>query len=784
MPAIPEPWYIGILFHSTLVIADAAIQAHNTPVVSRLPINAQLEEASNHCVQILVTNNRSVHINHQSNRDARMTIERSLIQASEIVSLITTLLCKCYLLSSLNELTKWRQYPRIPALLIPDAVLILLLGMAMHFALRRSEKRRSKMGMVAVMVWSVLTLMLVSFINSVGGAYYEVSGAIFQWSTGFDFLKDIKTAVEFGGANSGPAVFWMWIHLFIFFGVAALLYSRTRMREYYSLNLKIIEDEDAEMDKDEDDEKTSGYGLWILGASITVYCIWAIMTGPKVGNWNMLCEPQLVSFTKAACGAVWSSNPVVMTARVGEDEYKNCETIRSLFDVYTKAKQTCSKQSAPDFRFTKRTENHQIKNVIWVYLESARNDIMPLNKNSEWVKKNLDQKLIDENPICPFFSSLVNKGIYAEDVRTIGTFTLKSLLGGFCSVVPLPVNRLVEWEKEPYRKCLPRILEQNGWETLYMQPGSSAWDHQRDNLLKIGFKNALGFQEIDEGMIVGERKSRFQSVNYFGRDDIPLVEPMIEWILDNKKKGKSSLAAMLTNVNHDPYYGPVEWPMYSFMKTSEPKINRYLNTVRYTDAFLHKLVKTLDEQHLLEETLLVIMGDHGMALGEHKRVGTNENPEEPMMKVPLLFYSKNKEWLAKNPPRRIRETCSSLDVLPTILDILNEDKKVPEYVFTDYYEGKSLLRDARNKLQITTVNPGGHSIVFHEDGQKVVAKSDTDAVYYNLKRDPNEDEPLAEEELDSDSKTFFSTMMGFRKVLLQKSLVFWDALEGVPLDLE
>ena len=49
----------------------------------------------------------------------------------------------------------------------------------------------------------------------------------------------------------------------------------------------------------------------------------------------------------------------------------------------------------------------------------------------------------------------------------------------------------------------------------------------------------------------------------------------------------------------------------------DPMLNRYLNGVRSIDALIGRLADRLQQMDLADNTLLVITGDHGEALGEH-----------------------------------------------------------------------------------------------------------------------------------------------------------------------
>jgi arylsulfatase A-like enzyme/Tfp pilus assembly protein PilF len=136
---------------------------------------------------------------------------------------------------------------------------------------------------------------------------------------------------------------------------------------------------------------------------------------------------------------------------------------------------------------------------------------------------------------------------------------------------------------------------------------------------------------------------------------------------------------------HDPYNPPVVFAK-RFANNSQ---GRYDGEIAYVDSIVGKIVDDLRERGLLEKTLLVIAGDHGEAFGEHQEYGHAIFCYEENLRVPLIFRCP--ALIAKG--RSVPERVSLVDVMPTVLDIL--DIPVPGTV-----QGKSfmgLLRGRREK---------------------------------------------------------------------------------------
>lgn len=92
----------------------------------------------------------------------------------------------------------------------------------------------------------------------------------------------------------------------------------------------------------------------------------------------------------------------------------------------------------------------------------------------------------------------------------------------------------------------------------------------------------------------------------------------------------------------------------------------YAAAVTYLDAGLALVLQELEEQHLLEEVLLVVTSGHGFPLGEHGLVGL-DRPwlHEELIHVPLLLRFPGKAEAG----RRVAALTQSVDLPLTLLDL-------------------------------------------------------------------------------------------------------------------
>jgi arylsulfatase A-like enzyme len=116
----------------------------------------------------------------------------------------------------------------------------------------------------------------------------------------------------------------------------------------------------------------------------------------------------------------------------------------------------------------------------------------------------------------------------------------------------------------------------------------------------------------------------------------------------------------------------------------------YRGEVSFMDFHFGKLVSHLERKGFLDNTLIVLTADHGETIGEHNTLGHSMWLYRPIIHIPLLIYHPG------SVPSIIveKETVQSIDIMPTILDILNIP--IPEQV-----QGRSLVPLFSGKSQET-----------------------------------------------------------------------------------
>lgn len=167
----------------------------------------------------------------------------------------------------------------------------------------------------------------------------------------------------------------------------------------------------------------------------------------------------------------------------------------------------------------------------------------------------------------------------------------------------------------------------------------------------------------------------------------------------------------------------------------------YEGEVAYTDEELGKFFAFLKKEGLWDKTLIVVTGDHGESLWEHREETHGFFVYDSTVRVPLIIRTS-----FAFPEKRLKNVVEHVDVAPTILAMLNIP--VPEFI-----QGKSLLglmwgteKNWPDTAFSETYYPRLHfgwselSAWYHQNWKYILAPSEE---LYDLPNDKAEKENLA-----------------------------------------
>lgn len=134
--------------------------------------------------------------------------------------------------------------------------------------------------------------------------------------------------------------------------------------------------------------------------------------------------------------------------------------------------------------------------------------------------------------------------------------------------------------------------------------------------------------------------------------------------------------------------------------------NRYLNACNHLDTQIRRILAYLDEQGLLDSTIVLITGDHGEEFMEQGHWGHGSAFNGEQVHVPLVL------WIPGTAHREVASLTSHLDIPATLLTVLGVKNK-PE----DYSLGFDLFGTTRREF---TVASDWNSLVYMDQAYTAV----------------------------------------------------------------
>ncbi len=166
--------------------------------------------------------------------------------------------------------------------------------------------------------------------------------------------------------------------------------------------------------------------------------------------------------------------------------------------------------------------------------------------------------------------------------------------------------------------------------------------------------------------------------------------------------------------------------------------NRFDNALAYVDRQIGRLYAYLDATRQLEDTLWIITSDHGELFHEHGNVTHGKTLYDAEARVPLIVH-----WPKGLEAREILDPVSHLDIVPTILDLLD----APPH---PAHQGKSVFAKNERAPRPVYMNIQGLRTV---EGlvcypwKVIVDRSAQRVRLFNLEADPGEKRDLATTEI-------------------------------------
>ena len=379
------------------------------------------------------------------------------------------------------------------------------------------------------------------------------------------------------------------------------------------------------------------------------------------------------------------------------------KAIKEVTEFYENKKSTNNKN--------KYTDILKGKNVIAIHAESMQNTLINLKINGKEITPTLN-KLASEGIYFSNFYAQVSLGTSSDTEFTLAT-----------SLLPVNTGTVFINYYDSEFKTGYKSLKDLGYYTFSMHGNTG--DFWNRNIMH---KN-LGYDKFYE-------KSSFNIIDKigFGISDKEFLSQCLEIIEDINEEYERYYGTLITLTNHTPFadvdkYGPFDVSMtvngtkYPYMEGT--KLGNYFKSSHYADAQLGMFFEELEKRGLLENTAIVIYGDHDARLGkndwerfynyDYKTNGILDEDSskykvldhywhEQNRRVPAIIWTKDKTF-QEEYSTNINTVMGMADLMPTLGNMLG------------FYNKYALGNDIMNLKDNLVIFPNGSFV--------------TNNIYYN-----------------------------------------------------
>ncbi|RIJ62897.1 LTA synthase family protein [Rummeliibacillus sp. POC4] len=191
--------------------------------------------------------------------------------------------------------------------------------------------------------------------------------------------------------------------------------------------------------------------------------------------------------------------------------------------------------------------------------------------------------------------------------------------------------------------------------------------------------NIKKFYDVESYHVTDENSANW------GLKDIPYMDQSVEIM---KSMPQPFYTRMITLSNHFPFTSDEEDQLIKPYTSDDNTVNRYFQTVRYTDEAIKELFKDLKASGLYDNSVIVMYGDHyGISENHNKAMAQYLGKDAitpfdtaQLQRVPFFIHIPN-----SGIGKQMHEVAGQMDIRPTVLHLLGIDTKNDLQMGTDLF---------------------------------------------------------------------------------------------------
>ncbi len=330
-----------------------------------------------------------------------------------------------------------------------------------------------------------------------------------------------------------------------------------------------------------------------------------------------------------------------------------------------------------------------------------------------------------QDNITPEFDKLAKEGLLFTRFFSNGTHTHQGMFASMACFPNLPAFEYLMQSPEGGNQFsgLPQLLSARKFQDAYVYNGDFAWDNQQGFFSNQGMTHFVGRNDY-VNPVVSDPTWGVSDQDMFDRSIIEL----------NKLQSDKPFYALLQSLsNHTPYALPDNLPTEAV--TGHGSLDLHLTAMRYSDWALGEFFKKAKQQPWYNDTLFVVLGDHGFGAPEQMTEMDLYRFHVPML---LIAPGMQEKWGAENAT-----VGSQVDMVPTIMGRLGEQVQHQCW-------GRDLLTLPQDDPGFAIIKPSGsdQTVALLKDDRIVIKPKDLDARVWTYQLGTNPQSAPATEHAD------------------------------------
>ena len=348
----------------------------------------------------------------------------------------------------------------------------------------------------------------------------------------------------------------------------------------------------------------------------------------------------------------------------------------------------------------KRVLPENVNNIVIILMESFSSRFIAAEGNQE--------------KITPYFDDLAKEGVLFTRAFSNGTHTHQGMFATFACFPNTPGNEYLMQAPEGNTTFsgYAAIMRSLGYKNnAYIYNGAFNWDNQEGFFGKQGITHFVGRDDMIDPVFIDPT---------WGVSDEDMFNRSLIELDQMNDTGKPFFAMLQTLSNHMPYAVPEK------LQIEEVPGDQRMTALRYSDWALGKFFEAAKTKPWYNDTLFVLVGDHGFSVNQILTPGDLLRHHVPVLMIaPGLRAAVGSE---------IDKVMSQPDVVPTAISLFGKP-------FAQQCWGRNILALDENDPGFAIIKPSGNQpLVTLIEGSKALVKQpdlDPELFTFNLGPKPS-----------------------------------------------